>query len=68
MTSAYCVNFIYLEGMQILIERVQGGLLRRIRFAVTFSINEGPCHKLGDISFTSEIENLDFSALRSCAS
>ena len=47
------------------IERVQGGLLRdRSGFAVTFSINEGPRYKLGDISFTSEIENLDFSALR----
>ena len=49
----------------ISVERVQGGLLPdRTGFAVTFAINEGPRYKLRDISFTSEIENLDLAALR----
>ena len=49
----------------ISVERVQGGLLPdRTGFAVTFAINEGPRYKLRDISFTSEIENLDLVALR----
>ncbi len=49
----------------ISVERVQGGLLPdRSGFAVTFAIEEGPRYKLRDISFTSEIENLDLTALR----
>lgn len=49
----------------ISVERVQGGLLPdRTGFAVTFAIDEGPRYKLRDISFTSEIENLDLAALR----
>ena len=47
------------------VDRVQGGLLRdRSGFAVTFAVDEGPRYKLGDISFASEIENLDLSVLR----
>ena len=49
----------------ISVERAQGGLLPdRSGFAVTFAINEGPRYKLRDISFTSEIDNLDLVALR----
>ena len=49
----------------ISVERVQGGLLPdRSGFAVTFAIDEGPRYKLRDISFASEIENLDLAALR----
>ena len=49
----------------ISVERAQGGLLPdRTGFAVTFAINEGPRYKLRDISFTSEIDNLDMVALR----
>ena len=47
------------------IERVQGGLLQdRTGFAVTFDISEGPRYKLGDITFLSEIENVDLDVLR----
>ena len=45
--------------------RAQGGLLSdRSGFAVTFSLTEGPRYQLRDISFTSEIESVDVSALR----
>lgn len=48
------------------IERVQGGLLPdRTGFAVTFAIHEGPRYRLRDVSFTSQIESVDLSDLRS---
>ncbi len=47
------------------IDRAQGGLLPdRSGFAVTFSIDEGDRYELGDISFVSEIENVDTAPLR----
>ena len=47
------------------VNRAQGGLLPdRSGFAVTFELEEGPQYRLDDVFFTSEIEGLDFTALR----
>lgn len=47
------------------IKRVQGGLLPdRSGFALTFEINEGTRYKLRDISFTSQITDIDVSLFR----
>ena len=49
----------------IAVKRAQGGLLPdRSGFVITFEIDEGPEYQVGDINFTSQIDNLDFAALR----
>ncbi len=49
----------------VYIKRVQGGLLPdRSGFAVTFEIEEGPRYRVGDISFSSQITDVDISELR----
>ncbi|MDC0563973.1 outer membrane protein assembly factor BamA [Alphaproteobacteria bacterium] len=47
------------------IKRAQGGLLAdRSGFALTFEINEGTRYKLRDVSFTSQITDIDVSKFR----
>ena len=47
------------------VRRVQGGLLPdRTGFAITFEIEEGIRYKLNDVSFVSEIPNVDVGAFR----
>lgn len=47
------------------VKRVQGGLLAdRSGFAITFEIYEGARYKLRDVSFTSQITDIDVSAFR----
>ena len=49
----------------IAVNRVQGGLLPdRSGFVITFEIEEGPQYKLNEISFTSEIPDLDLVGMR----
>ena len=47
------------------VKRVQGGLLPdRSGFVITFEIDEGQRYRLNDVSFISEIENIDSASLR----